>query len=81
MKNVPASDHSTLEQLETAVRTELIKAETGHQEPEACGVAAEQVPDPDAERYEIALGALLGAVEALEEAPGESSAGPQTAGG
>ena len=56
MKNVPASDRSTLEQLETAVRTELVKAETSHPESRACGVAAEQVPDPDAERYEVALG-------------------------
>jgi hypothetical protein len=65
MQNVPAGDHPALEQLETTVRAELILAETSQPEQEADDDG--QVPDPDAERYEIALGALLGAVESLEE--------------
>lgn len=67
MENMPASDQPRLERLETTVRAELILAETSEQEAEPDGVATERIPDPDAERYEIALGALLGAVEALEE--------------
>jgi hypothetical protein len=65
----PAGDHPMLEQLEDTVRAELVLAESGQQEPEAEGVptAEQQLPDPDAERYEAALGALLGAVEALEQ--------------
>jgi hypothetical protein len=66
MQNQPASDHPRLERLETVVRTELIVAETSQQEA-GVDVGGEQIPDTGAERYETALGALLGAVEALEE--------------
>ena len=65
----PAGDHPMLEQLEDTVRVELVLADSGQHEPEAEGVptAEQQLPDPDAERYEAALGALLVAVEALEQ--------------
>lgn len=64
----PAGDHPRLKQLEDTVQAELALAENGQQEPESEGVpdAEQQFPDPDAERYAADLGALLGAVEALE---------------
>lgn len=58
----------SLHELELTVRTELVVAETNLPEEEADGVLdAELLLDPDAQRYEVALRALLGAVEAVEE--------------
>lgn len=60
-------DNTFLHELELTVSTELTLAETSDREAEAGGVPlADWVPDPDAERYEVRLRNLLGAVEALE---------------
>jgi hypothetical protein len=74
--DTPAGDHPKLEHLEYTVRTELLLAEGGQKESHAGnGPTAEQPPDPDAERYQADLGALLGAVRALEQksCPGDLS--------
>ena len=68
--STPANDHAYLRELEIDVRTELTVAETSQPGPEAGGpLAGEEIPDPDAERYEIRLRSLLGAVETLEDGP------------
>jgi hypothetical protein len=73
-RGTPAGDHARLERLESTVRTELMLAENGQPAAGAEGVAAsEQPPDTDAERYEAALGSLLGAVEAVEGAAREET--------
>ncbi len=60
-------DNTSLQELEVMVSTELTVAETSDPEAEPDGApAADWLPDPDAERYEIRLRNLLGAVEALE---------------
>jgi hypothetical protein len=64
---VIGGDHPVLRELEITVRAELTLAETSQPEEEADGVPAAEWPDPDAERYEITLRTLLGAVEALED--------------
>ena len=56
-----AGDHAPLRELEVTVETELTVAETS---------APERLPDPDGDRYEVRLRALLGAVEALEDGSG-----------
>lgn len=67
--SVPTAGNGRLHDLEETVRTELTMAELGDQTAEtADGLAGEQVPDPDAERYEARLRSLLGAVEAAEQA-------------
>jgi len=68
MTTPQAGDHVSLHELELNVRTELTLAETGQPGEEYAGVPdEEQWPDPDAERYEIALRSLLSAVETLEQ--------------
>jgi hypothetical protein len=57
--STPSTDDARLRDLEENVRAELYLAELD-------GPAGEQVPDPEAERYEARLRSLLGAVEAAE---------------
>jgi hypothetical protein len=68
----PAGDGAFLRELEVTIRTDLADAETTVTEEEAIAVPVDQWQfDPeDAERYEIGLRDLLGAVEVLEEGPG-----------
>jgi hypothetical protein len=67
--SIPTGDNNFLHELELTVRTELTLAETSQPYEEAVAVPIEEwLSDPaDAERYEIGLRSLLGAVEALEE--------------
>jgi hypothetical protein len=60
-------DNAFLYELELNVRTELTLAETSRPEIEADIQTVEWLLDPDAQRYEIGLRALLGAVEAVED--------------
>jgi hypothetical protein len=65
--SIPTGDNAFLHELELNVRTELTLAET-KQEEEAGGVpTVEWLLDADAQRYEIGLRALLGAIEAVED--------------
>ena len=70
--NIPTGDNAFLHELELNVSTELTQAETGQPEEEAVGVPIDEwLLDPaDAQRYEIGLRNLLGAVEALEDGSG-----------
>jgi hypothetical protein len=63
-----------LTELERTVRSELAMAESGPPAGETSGGTAEQVPDPDAEFYEIRLRSLLGAVRATEDGAGPGGA-------
>lgn len=66
--STPTGDNAFLHELELNVRTELTLAETSQPETDGDGVpTVEWLLDPDAERYEIGLRALLGAVETLED--------------
>lgn len=68
--STPGEADAFLHEFELTVRTELTIAETSQPEEEAGGVPdVRMLLDPDAERYEVALRSLLGAVEALEEVP------------
>jgi hypothetical protein len=65
-----AGDNAFLQELELNVRSELTVVETGEPDVDADGVpTAEWILDPDAQRYEIGLHALLGAVKTLEHGP------------
>jgi hypothetical protein len=55
--DTPAGDGPFLDELERTVSTELATAEAGQPDEEF---------DPDAERYEVRLRSLLGAVAATE---------------
>ncbi len=70
--SIPTGDNAFLHELELDVSTELTQAETGQSEEEAVGVPiGEWLLDPaDAQRYEVGLRNLLGAVEALEDGSG-----------
>ena len=70
--SIPTGDNAFLHELELNVRAELTRAETGQPEEEAVGVPiGEWLLDPaDAQRYEVGLRNLLGAVEALEDGSG-----------
>ena len=65
--STPTGDNAFLYELELNVRTELTLAETSRPEIEADIQTVEWLLDPDAQRYEIGLRALLGAVEAVED--------------
>ena len=87
--STPTGDNASLYELELTVRAELTLAETSQPEEQADGVPGdERPPDPDVQRYEIALRTLLGAVEALEDdfgpddhpPPAEMAEGVTTAG-
>ena len=70
MSALGEGDAFFLQELEVEVRAELTIAETSQPEEEADGEPdVMMLLDPDAERYEVALRSLLGAVEAVEDAP------------
>jgi hypothetical protein len=64
--DTPAGEAAFLTELERTVHSELAMAEIGPPAGETSGGPAEQVPDPEAEFYEIRLRSLLGAVRATE---------------
>jgi hypothetical protein len=70
--STPIDENAFLYELELNVSTELTLAETSQPEEEAVRVPVDEwLFDPaDAQRYEIGLHSLLGAVEALEEGSG-----------
>jgi hypothetical protein len=70
--STPTGGNAFLHELELTVRTELTLAQTGQPYEEAVAVPIDEwLSDPaDAQRYEIGLRSLLGAVEALE-GPGD----------
>jgi hypothetical protein len=74
--STPTGGNAFLNQLEVTVRAELTQAETSQPEQEAAGVPIDEwLSDPaDDQRYEVGLRALIGAVEALEEVPGNARA-------
>ncbi len=76
----PTGDNASLHELEIDVRTELTLAESRPSAEEsdalADALADEWMLHPDAQRYEVRLRTLLGAVEAVEDRAGEP---PQTA--
>ena len=65
-------DNAFLHELELNVSTELMLAETSQPEEEAVRLPVDEwLFDPaDAQRYEVGLHNLLGAVEALEDGSG-----------
>jgi hypothetical protein len=70
MSALGEGDAFFLQELEVDVRAELTIAETSQPEVDADGEPdVMMLLDPDAERYEVALRSLLGAVEAVEDAP------------
>jgi hypothetical protein len=71
-------DNAARHELEIIVRTELILAETSQSEVEVDGIPAVEWPsDPEAQRYEIYLRTLLGAVEAVDGGSGRGDHPPQ----
>jgi hypothetical protein len=77
----PTGDNASLPELELDVRTELTLAESRPPAEEADALADEWMLHPDAQRYEVRLRTLLGAVEAVEDRAGEppQSAEPEDA--
>ena len=71
----PTGDNASLHELELDVRTELTLAESQPPREEggalADALADEWMLHPDAQRYEVRLRTLLGAVEAVEGRSGE----------
>jgi hypothetical protein len=67
--STPTGDDGFLHGLEDTVRDELALAESGRPEAEFLGIPIDQwLVDPaDAEREEVGLRNLLGAVEAVED--------------
>jgi hypothetical protein len=66
--SIPTGDNAFLHELELNVRTELTMSETSQPGAEADGVLTiESLLEEDAQRYEIGLRALLGAVETMED--------------
>ena len=76
--STPTGDNAFLYQLELNVRAELTLVETSQPEEEAVGIPIDEwLFDPaDAQRYEVGLRHLLGAVEALEDVSGPGSHPP-----
>jgi hypothetical protein len=69
--STPTGDNAFLHELELTVRTELTLVETSRPEEQADGIPGDEwPPDPDVQRYDVVLRALLGAVEAQEDASG-----------
>ena len=80
--STPTGDNAFLHELELTVRTELTFAEDSLPEEQAGGMpGGECPPDPDVQRYDVVLRALLGAVEALEDVsdPGDPGGHPPPA--
>ena len=66
--STPTTDNEFLHELELDVRMQLTQAETGRAGQGTGGApAAEGLLDPDAERYEVNLRTLLGAIDAMED--------------
>jgi hypothetical protein len=78
--STPTGDNAFLYELELNVRAELTLAKTGQPEEEAVGVPIDEwLVDPaDAQRYEVGLRSLLGAVEDLEDGFGPGDHLPPT---
>jgi hypothetical protein len=82
--STPTGDNAFLHELELTVRAELTLAETSLPEDEtslpeeqADGMPGDEwPPDPDVQRYDVVLHALLGAVEALEDSSGPGDHAP-----
>lgn len=75
----PAGDNAFMQELELTIKSELTIVETSHPDVDADGAPTlEWLLDPDVQRYEIGLHALLGAVETLENGsrPGDGAAPP-----
>jgi hypothetical protein len=68
--STPTGDNAFLHELDLTVRAELTVAETSLPEEQAGVPGDEWPPDPDVQRYDVVLRALLGAVEVLEDASG-----------
>ena len=82
--STPTGDNAFLPELELTVRAELTLAETSLPEELADGVLGDEWPlDPDAQRYDVGLRALLGAIDALEDSssPGGHPPSAETAEG
>lgn len=76
--STPNGDNVFLHELELNVRMELTLAETNQREEGSDDEpTGERLPNPAAQRYEIRLRTLLGAVEALEEGTGSGDLSPQ----
>ena len=73
--NTPAGGRDLLHELERTVSTELTVAQISPAEDETGVPIGEQLLDPDAERYEVRLRSLLGAVKAAEHGsrPGDEA--------
>jgi hypothetical protein len=67
----PTGDNASLPELELDVKTELTLAASRPPGEEADALADEWMLHPDAQRYEVRLRTLLGAVEAVEGRSGE----------
>jgi hypothetical protein len=72
--STPTGDDGFLRAVELNIRAELALAETGQSEEEAVDVPIDKwLVDPEEEQhYEVGLHSLLGAVEALEDSPGDT---------
>ena len=70
--STPTGDHAFLHELDLTSEHELTLAETSQPEEEAASVPIDEwLSDPaDAQRYDVTLRSLLGAVEALEDSSG-----------
>jgi len=78
--STPTGDDPFLHQLEVTVSLELTLTETSLPEEQADGVPGDEWPsDPDVQRYDVGLRALLGAVDALEDASGPGGHLPHSA--
>jgi hypothetical protein len=76
----PTGENAFLAELELNVRSELTIVETSEPAVDADGApTVEWLLDPDAQRYEIGLHTLLGAVETLEYGSRDSGALDATA--
>src|SRR4029077_3996160 len=63
--STPTGGNAFLHELELTVRAELTLADASQLEEQADGMPGdERPPDPDDQRYDVVLRALLGAVEA-----------------
>ena len=77
--STPTGDNAFLHELELTVKEELTLAETSLPEEQADGAPGDEWPlDPDVQRYDVVLRALLGAVEALEDTSGPGGDPPPT---
>ncbi len=65
---IPSGDNAFLHEIEVTVKEELTMAESSPLGEESDGAPTlEWLLDPDAQRYEVSLCILLGAVEAVED--------------